>query len=159
MSSGRGTPSCSSTSRESSPSWPRQRAEGRYLDALSILSKIVPKDHATEALCREHLGNYIRASQSHELAGDFQGALKNPRSVPDVVGALRLAELLNHEDLPALQWLGRYCEVMGSLDPHVAAKLTDAERRLVAGVRDDVLLDRQPLSAVAPPDAQGKSAP
>jgi hypothetical protein len=108
-------------------------------------------------VCHEQLRNFTSAAQSFELASDFSGALRSLRRVPDVAGALRLAELLNHEDLPALQWLSRYCDVMGSLEPHVAAKLTDAERRLVAGARDDALLER---ASVPPPepgaDAKGR---
>jgi len=121
------------------------RAEGRYQDALEILLTLASRDHASEAMCHEQLQNFTSAAQSFELAGEFSGALRNLRRVPDVAGALRLAELLNHEDLPALQWLSRYCDVMGSLEPHVAAKLTDAERRLVAGSRDDALLDQMPV--------------
>ncbi len=120
------------------------RAEGRYREALDILVTLAARDHTSEAVCHEQLRNFTSAAQSFELASDFPGALRNLRRVPDVAGALRLAELLNHEDLPALQWLSRYCDVMGSLEPHVAAKLTDAERRLVAGARDDALLDVQP---------------
>jgi hypothetical protein len=126
------------------------RGEGRLQDALNILVTLVPRDHAAEALCHEQLGNYASAAQSHERAGDSVSALKDLRRVPDVPGALRLAELLNHEDLPALRWLSRYCDVMESLDPHMAAKLTSAERRLIAGVRDDVLLESSPADTHEP---------
>lgn len=126
------------------------RGEGRLQDALHIFETIAPRDHASEALCHEQLGNYASAAQSHERAGDFGSALSALRRIPDVPGALRLAELLNHEDLPALRWLSRYCTVMESLDPHMAAKLTTAERRLVAGVRDDALLEAAPPEPVAP---------
>lgn len=126
-------------------------SEGRYADALSLVKRLPVRDHAIEALCNERLGNHALAAQAYELARDPSGALRNLRQVPDVPGALRLAQLLNHEDLPALQWLSRYCDVMASLDPHVAARLTDAERRVVSAVRDDALLDSSHGPTSEPP--------
>ena len=120
------------------------RADGRCQDALTILASLVPRDHASEALCHDQLSNFAAAAHSYELAGDVESALRSLRRVPDVQGALRLAELLNHQDLPALRWLARYRAVMEALEPHIAAKLTEAERRLVAGVRDDALLESLP---------------
>jgi hypothetical protein len=118
--------------------------EGRYADALAVLKTATTRDYAIEAVCHEHLGNHVSAAQAYESAGDAVGALRNLRRVPDVQSALRVARFLNHEDLPALQWLSKYCDVMSSLAPHVAARLTDAERRLVAASRDDALLDAKP---------------
>jgi hypothetical protein len=118
------------------------RGEGRCQDALNILTSLAPRDYTAEAFCHEQLGNFASAAHNYELGGDVERALRSLRRIPDVQGALRLAELLNHQDLPALRWLARYRAVMDALEPHVAAKLTDAERRLVAGVRDDVLLER-----------------
>lgn len=115
--------------------------EGRYADALGLLKSALNRDNAMEAVCHEQLGNHSSAARAFELAGDTGGALRNLRRVPDVQGALRLAQRLNHEDLPAIQWLSKYSDLMASLSPHVAARLTDAERRLVAASRDDALLD------------------
>jgi hypothetical protein len=127
-------------------------SEGRHADALALLKATTTRNNAMEAVCHEHIGNHVNAARGFELAGDMAGALRNLRRVPDVQGSLRLAQLLNHEDVPTLQWLARYCEVMGSLAPHIAARLTDAERRLVAASRDDALLESKPPTERSPDD-------
>lgn len=123
--------------------------EGRHADALAQLKLVSTRHSSMEGVCHEQLGNYASAARAFELAGDMHGALRNLRRVPDVQGALRLAQLLQHEDVPTLQWLSRYCEIMGALEPHIAARLTEAERRLVAASRDDALLESAPLPAAS----------
>lgn len=126
------------------------RAEGRFEDALATLSSLSTREPASEALCHEHLGNNTAAARLYETVGDFNAAIRTLRRVPDVVGALRLARLLNHEDLPVLEWLRRYTDVMASLEPHVAAMLTEAERRLVGTIRDDAVIDASAKAQAEP---------
>lgn len=118
-------------------------ADRRDVDALALLQARTERQHHTEGAAHERLGDHAAAASSYEQAGDLPAMLRALRRIPHPEPALAVAQRLGHEDTRALEWLTRFRDLMSSLEPDLAARLTDEERQWALKVCTQALRDRK----------------
>ena len=106
--------------------------EKQYASALVVLRQLPERQPAVEATCHEGLGDFRKAAESHQLAGNLKEALQCYRSIPDFEAALKLVgELENHPAADSLRWISDLQQLVSRRPDKFTKIVTPAEKKLL----------------------------
>jgi tetratricopeptide (TPR) repeat protein len=104
----------------------------QYASALAVLRQLPERQPAVEATCHEGLGDFRKAAESHQLAGNLKDALQCYRSIPDFEAALKLVgEIGNHPAADSLRWISDLQQVVSRRPEKFTKVVTPAEKKLL----------------------------
>jgi hypothetical protein len=104
----------------------------QFASALAVLRELPERQPALEATCHEGLGDFRRAAESHQLAGNLKDALTCYRSIPDFEAALKLvSEMGDHPAGDSLRWISELQQVVSRRPDKFTKVVTAAEKKLL----------------------------
>jgi hypothetical protein len=104
----------------------------QYIKALAVLRNLPERIPKHEATCYEGLGDYRGAAEAHVAAHNLKAALACYRSIPDLEGALALAEQMpDHPATESLRWMAEMQRLVSKRPERFIKMAVPAEKKLL----------------------------
>ena len=104
----------------------------QFAHALSVLSELAERQPKLEAACREGLGDFRGAAESHIASGNLKEALQCYRSVPDLEAALKLIDQMgDHPASATLRWMAEMQQLAEKRPDKFTKTILPAEKKLL----------------------------
>lgn len=108
----------------------------KFDQGLEVVELILPPNQKLKARCFEGLMRYEEAAELFEQEGDFESAYRVSRRVPSLEDAIHLMKLAGkaEDDLPALEWLKAFDQLIKNKPANLKDYLTVEEKKLMKGL-------------------------
>jgi hypothetical protein len=105
--------------------------DNSFTDALQLLEGRKNRDYLGEAVCLTALKRFKDAADVFLLADQPAKAIESLRKIPDIEGALKLAEETNSDVVSTLKWLQDARFMLTTSRSLTSSELSDAEHELL----------------------------
>lgn len=129
--------------------WADQLVRKReYSDALTLLRGRATRDFLGEGHCLRSMKSYLEAASAFEQGSMPEDAIECLRLIPDIEGAIRIAESSGSDTLSTLRWMQEVRGLLTMGRDAAGGELTDAEvSQLIQWARDAKRNRRMPAES------------